>query len=125
MSMKATALNVDHSKNVITVYGVITLTGNYGTAGGALPHGDTLDLSQMGIPSNKVGAVRLWAAKTQSAAPLFDFYQYNPGTNSSNGVVQIIVGGAEMTPGAAYATTTPTNQPGFVLYFEAEFLALY
>ena len=123
MAMRAVALNVDHTKNKIIVDGTVTLTGNYGTAGGALPHGDTLDLSNLGIPSNRVGAVYLWASKTQGAAPLFDFYVYNPGTNISNGVVQIIVGAAEMTPGAAYAATTPTNQAGMVLFFQAEFLA--
>ena len=43
----------------------------------------------------------------------------------SNGVLQIIVAGAEMAPGAAYAATAPTNAAGYALFFRAEFLSQY
>jgi hypothetical protein len=107
----------------IVVDGTITLSGNYGTSGGALPHGDTLDLSQLGIPASSVPwKLVAWSTVSQGSAPLYDFYHFNPGTTQANGVLQIIVGGAEMSPGSAYASTSPTNASGYVLNFQAEFL---
>ncbi len=125
MGMRAVALNVDHTKNKIIVDGTITLTGNYGTSGGALPHGDLLDLSHLGIESNRIGEVHAYSTVTQGSAPQYDYYHYNPGTDPSNGVLQIIVGGAEMAPAAAYASTAPTNAAGYTLWFRAEFLPFY
>jgi len=124
MAMTAVALNVDHTKNKLIVDGTITLAGNYGTAGGLLPHGDTLDLSHLGINSHRLGEVHLYSTVTRGSAPQYDYYHYNPGTDISNGVVQVIVAGAEMAPGAAYAATAPTNAAGYVLWFRAEFQAM-
>jgi hypothetical protein len=124
MAMKAVVTNIDKTLNKFTVDGTITLSGNYGTSGGALPHGDTLDLTGLGVPASGL-PISFWAFSTvnQGAAPQYDFYQFNPGTTQANGILQVIVGGAEMTPGAAYAGTAPTNAAGYVLHFQAEFLA--
>ena len=52
MSLTATALNIDSTQDAFIVFGQITPSANYGTSGGASPHGDPLDLSQLGVPSS-------------------------------------------------------------------------
>lgn len=117
MSMTAKVVNIDHTKNKIIVDGTITLAGSYATDGVAL------DLSHLGIPANsRPLEVWLWSTVTQGAAMLLDVYTYVPGTDITNGFVQIGVAGAEMAA-TAFATTTPTNATGYVLHFCAEFLA--
>ena len=121
--MTVGVVNVDHTKNRFFVEGTITLSGNYGTSGGALPHGDALDLTGLCPSSSPPTNLIAWSTVMQGAAPQYDLYQFNPGTGQGNGILQIIVAGAEMTPGNAYASTAPTNAAGYVLHFQAEFPA--
>ena len=116
MSMTAVKTNLDKTLNKIIVDGTITLAGSYAT------DGVTLDLSKLGVPANgKPSAFFGWSTVTQGAAVLQDFYTYVPGTGQADGKLQIAVANAEMAA-AAFATTTPTNAPGYVLHFQAEFI---
>ncbi len=122
MGMKAVVLGVDHTKGTFQVYGTVTLSGNYGTSGGALPHGDTLDLTGV-CQSNTIPInVQLWSSVPQGSAPLDDFYTYLPGTTIANGVVQVRTAGTEFTPGAAYSGASPSNVTGYTLFFKATFI---
>ena len=122
MAMKAVVLGIDHTKTLFRVYGTVTLSGNYGTSGGSLPHGDALDLTAV-CQSNTVPLrVQLWSMVPAGSAPLDDFYTYLLGTTIANGVVQVRTAGVEFTPGAAYSGASPTNVSGYTLYFVAEFL---
>jgi hypothetical protein len=117
MSMTAVKTRVDKTQNSIIVDGTITLAGDYVT------NGVTLDLSKLGIPSNqKPLRVQAWSTVNQGAAVLQDFYTYVPGTNQTDGVLQIAVANAEMAA-AAFAATSPCNAAGYVLNFRAEFPA--
>ena len=123
MAMTAVLSRVDHTRNRLIAIGTVTLSGKYGTSGGALPHGDTLDLSQLGIPSNTVPIrVSLWSTVPQGSAPLNDSYTYAPGTTLANGVVQVALAGTEFTPGNPYSGASPSNVTGYVLNFEASFV---
>ena len=125
MGMTALLTNSDHTQNEFIATGTITLSGTYGTSGGALPHGDTLDLSQLGIPSDTIPyLVNIWSTVPQGSAPIQDRYDYLPGTTQANGVVQCSLAGTEITPGATYASTSPFNTTGFVLNFQAFYKAL-
>ena len=123
MALKAALLGIDHTKGRLIAFGTITPSGNYGTSGGALPHGDTLDLSQLGVASNTVPIkVTCWSQVPVGAAPLQDVYTYLHGTTQANGVLQIAVAGAEFTPGNPYSGASPTNVTGYALYFYADFV---
>ncbi len=118
MSMTAVVTNISKTQDRIIVDGTITLAGSYAT------NGVTLDLSKLGIPSNgKPTKVVLFSVVGQGAAMLLDVYAYIPGTDQTNGKVQIGVANAEMAA-TAFATTTPTNATGgYALHFQAEFPA--
>ncbi len=118
--------NIDATQNQFIVDGIITPTLNYGTAGAPLPNGDTLDFSQLGIPSNAIPTkVEAWSVVPRGNAPLGDKYYYLPGTTQANGVLQIVAGlgaaEAEFVPGNPYAGAAPTNVVGYVLHFRAWF----
>ena len=116
MSMKVTVTRIDATQSLVVAYGDITLAGNYAT------NGVTLDLSSLGVPAAaKPLRVELWSEVSQGAAALKDAYAYIPGTEQSDGKVQIVVNNAEMAA-AAFATTSPTNATGFKLHFRAEFV---
>ena len=120
MSMTAVKTNLIQAMNKIVVDGTVTLSGAYPQ------HGDTLDLSQLGVPSNAIpGPVWLWSTQTQGAAPQYDTYTFQPGSTQKNGVVQIAVSNTEMANSAAYATTAPSNGTGYVLHFQAEFFPAF
>lgn len=122
MGMTAVLVNLDHTQNEFIATGTVTLSGNYGTSGGGLPHGDLLDLSGLGIPSQSVPySVEAWSTATQGSAPIEDRYDYLPGTTQANGWLQCSTAGSEITPGATYASTAPFNATGFVLNFRAWF----
>jgi hypothetical protein len=124
MAMKAVLKYIDHTKGTLVAFGTVTVSGNYGTSGGALPHGDTLDFSQLGIATHSLPyQVELWSTPPQGAAPLNDTYTYMPGTTLANGVVQVSLAGTEFTPGNPYSGASPTNVAGYVLNFQAEFAA--
>ena len=119
MSMTAVLQNISKTQDRIIVDGTITLVGNYAT------NGIVLDLSHLGVPSNSKPTVfYAWSTVSQGAGLVIENYVYVPGTSQANGMLQIGVAGAEMANAGAFATTTPTNQTGYVLHFQAEFPAL-
>ena len=119
----ASVTNIDTTQNQFTVKGTITTSANYGSASS---NGDTLDLSELGVPS---GAVPSWVEIIERTAAGSDGsgwrYQYNPGTTQANGVVQVFgnytsgQGQEQYTQGSAYASATPAVAT--TLYFRAEF----
>jgi hypothetical protein len=122
MAMTAVLTNISHTKDRFIVDGTVTLSGNYGTSGGALPHGDTLSLSGLCQSNTVPTKVMLWSTVPIGDAPLDDTYHFLPGTTQLNGVVQIALAGTEYTPGTAYSGASPTNVTGYVLHFQAEFV---
>jgi len=122
MSAVAGILGIDSTQKSFVALGTITLTGNYGTSGGAYPHGDLLDLSQLGVESNELPyRVEIFEMSPAGALSSGNTYQYMPGTTQANGQIQIrAAGGAEITPGGAYGAP-PFAITGFALYFRAFF----
>lgn len=114
----------DRTQQSIVVYGNLTLSGNYG-AGGS--HGDTLDLSQLGIPSGQLpSALFVYEEPTAGNAPTGYSFLYARGTTQANGKLIVMQGGAaasnpmaEITQGGAYpgALTAATAN----IKFEATF----
>lgn len=119
MSAVATATNTDSTQNTFVVDGVVTLTGNYG---GAASHGDTFDLSQLGIAtSGPAITVDFDEQSPAGAAPSGNVFRYMPGTTLANGVLSVFSGaGVEYTQASAYGTP-PFAIVGFKLHFKAIF----
>ena len=90
-------------RGILAVIGV-TLSANYGTAAS---HGDTLDLSQLGLPSNTVPVlVGQTETPAQGTAPTGYEYYYIPGTTQANGLLALMNGTTEFTAGNAYGGQT-------------------
>ena len=132
MSLTATALNIDSTQDAFIVFGQITPSANYGTSGGASPHGDPLDLSQLGVPSSYPPVwVHVWQTVPQGSAARADVYNYLPDSpaTQAGGVLQIMAAASgaaptEITPGGAYSGLAPVNISGYALYFLAMFASL-
>jgi len=95
------------------------LTGNYG---GAATHGDTVNLSTVyGIQSKSVPVhIDLYEAPPAGTATTGYIWTFCPGTNQTNGVLNIMSGvAAEYTQGSAYSAALL----GVALYGEAWFPA--
>ena len=122
MAMKAVVTDISQTSGKFIVLGTVTLSGNYGTSGGASPHGDPLDLTAVCQSNSVPMRVQLWSQVPQGAAPLNDTYTYLKGTTQANGVVQVALAGTEFTPGNAYSGASPSNVTGYVLNFQAEFV---
>jgi len=122
MSAVATVSQIDSTQKSFIASGTIALTGNYGTSGGAYPHGDLLDLSQLGVESNELPyCVEIYEMSPAGALSSGNTYEYMQGTTQANGQIQIRAsGGSEITPGGAYGTP-PFAITGFALYFRAFF----
>lgn len=112
--------SIDNTKEEFIVIGTLTPSANYGTEGGDWPHGDQLNLAGL-CPSSTVRKVEAWSIVPQGSAPVDDRYTFLPGTDATNGVLQIDVKGTEFTPGAAYSGAAPTNISGYKLAFRAHF----
>ena len=122
MAAAVTVTNIDNTMEQFIVDGIIALTGKYGTSGGADPHGDPLDLSGLGVPSNSLPTlVQIVEQSPAGALSSGNTYEYMPGTTQANGQLQIrAAGGGEITPGGAYGTP-PFSVTGFVLFIRAWF----
>lgn len=108
---------IDATLNKFLVEGTITLAGNYG---GAATHGDTLDLSQLGIPANTVPTrVEIFEAPPAGTAPTGYLFIFCPGTTQANGVMAIFDHLTEYTQGSAYSA----GLLAATLKFRAEFVA--
>lgn len=119
MAVAATVTYTDTTQNQVVVYGTLTLSGNYG---GASSHGDTLDLSKLGVPSNQLPTlVLIEEASPAGAAPSGNIFRYMPGTTQANGSLSVFAGsGSEYTQASAYGTP-PFAITGFALKFMAVF----
>jgi hypothetical protein len=105
---------VDFTNSTFVVYGTIATSGNYTT------HGDTLDLSVLGVPSGAAPfPVDVYENAASGASQSGWRYVFNFGTTQKNGNVQIFNGTTEYTSNAAYSGTIPAT-----LYFRAVFVKL-
>jgi hypothetical protein len=115
MSMTAFATFIDQTAKKFIVDGEIQLAGNY------VAQGDTLDLSDLGIPASKFPLrVEAWSEVDQGAASVADSYIYVPGNGLTDGKLQVLAAGVEVAA-AAYAGQAPSNAAGYKLKFRAEF----
>jgi hypothetical protein len=117
----ASSIFIDSTQKMFLVYGLISLTGNYGTSGGAYPHGDLLDLSGLGVPSNEQPVVFFAEYSPVGALSSGKRFQYMSGAGQGDGQIQVRnADGTEYTPGSAYGTP-PFAITGFALAFVAAF----
>jgi hypothetical protein len=111
---------IDNTQNQFLVDGTIALSGNYG---GAATHGDTLDLSKLGVASDQLPLkVEIWEQPTAGTGVSSGYeFVYCLGTTQANGLLQIInpTNLTEFTQGSAYGVTFPNT-----LRFRAFFPAL-
>lgn len=136
-SFTAASQKPDFSQGgTITIYGTLTLSGNYGTASS---HGDPLDFttvaSEFSFGNQSPTWVDIKELVVAGAAPLGYIYNFNPGPTlaapTQKGGVLCIVGtgassgqgGTELTEGSAYSGFTPSLN-GAVLWFQAIFYRL-
>lgn len=118
---------VDHTMNTEVVYGTLTLTNNYGTAGS---HGDVMSLVSDKVKSQQIPKwVRIWEDQGAGNAPLGYEFLYATGTTQANGKLVVLGTGStaaaktgltEFTQGDAYSTGSPSLNNA-VLRFEAAF----
>ncbi len=103
---------VDFTATRFEVEIAVTLSGNYG---GASTHGDTLDLSQLGISSSYLPVhVDLYEASPAGAVPSGNTFRYMPGSTQANGLLSVFSGTTEFTEASAYGTP-PFAITGFSL----------
>lgn len=101
MAATVTITDWDFGERHFEIYGTITLTGNYGTAGS---HGDTLSFLNDIVKSNQAPVVvEINEAPPAGTAANGYIFTYNPGTSQNTGVLQILNNLAEYTPGSAYS----------------------
>jgi hypothetical protein len=126
----------DTTKEMIVVYGTMTLSGNYGTS---TSHGDPVDFTTLNPPwsfGNQAPTfVDIKELVAAGSAPAGYIYNYNPGPTlaaptQKGGVLQILSTGTasgdglnEITEGSAYSGFSPSLN-GTVLWFEAKFARL-
>jgi hypothetical protein len=123
MSAVATILGtlpqIDVTRGQQFVDFTIALTGNYG---GASTHGDTLDLSLLGVNSNEPPIlVEVFETTPAGDAISGNIFRYQPGTTQANGTLSVWTpAGAEYTEASAYGTP-PFAITGFALQARAWF----
>lgn len=122
MAAKATlsslgSTGIDSTQCQFIATGTVALTGTYPT------NGDTLDLSQLGVPSTGLPLqVELWET-TPAPGPQSGYtFLYVPGTTQANGLVEAFNGTTQFTT-QAYGTP-PFAITGFQLSFRAYFPSL-
>lgn len=95
--------NQDKTNKQFVVDAALALTGNYG---GGATHGDTMDVSKLGIPSHYLPVqVEFFEAPNAPAVPsgYASLMTYTLGTNQTNGLLNIVTApGTEYTQGSAY-----------------------
>ena len=120
MAAKATisslgGTNIDNTNAQFIATGTITLTGSY------VNNGDTLDLSQLGVPSSGLPTRVEIFEITPSPGPAYGgIYTYVPGTTQANGLLQLNVSAGTQTAATAYSGLAT----GFALGFRAWFPSL-
>ncbi len=118
----ATALSnifIDNTQSQFILQANVLLTANYG---GSSTHGDTLDLSTAGVPSNAIPSWVIFVEQSPAGAlPSANIYTYMPGTTQANGVLNVRTAlGTEFTEASAYGTP-PFSVTGFSLLMIAAF----
>jgi hypothetical protein len=119
MAATASVTNTTATLSTFEVVGSVTLTGSF------LAHGDYLDLSALGVPSNTILYVEVNEATPAANKPTLGAqWIYLPGTTLENGVLEAFNGTTELTATAnTYASLSlPTN---FTLSFVATFKKYY
>ena len=103
--------NIDFTAQSFIAFGTIALSGNYGTASS---HGDTVDLSVLGVPSSYAPVfVTIAESATPGTSQSGWVYEFNLGTTQKNCVMQVFGSGtsgqglAELSQGSAYSSATP------------------
>ena len=117
--------SIDVTQQEFIADGSLTLSGNYGTGSS---HGDTVNLSQLGIASDQVpNRVEVFEQPAAGTAATGYVFVFCPGTTQANGVLCILGtgaaaggGGQEITEGSAYSGFSPSLN-GLVLRFRAWF----
>ena len=105
------------NSQVQAVRGSFVLSGNYG---GASTHGDTVNFSTVyGIQSrSRPIKVEVFEAPNAGTLPTGYIFTYCPGSNATNGVLNIMTAiGTELTQASAYAA----GLTGAAIRFEALF----
>ena len=107
---------IDSTLKEFVVDGTVTLSGNY-TA-----NGDTLDFSQLGIPSNSVpNKVEIYEA-TPAPGPASGYtFVYEPGTTQAYGLMAVFGAGSVGAQFSGAYGTPPFAKTGFALKFRAWF----
>ena len=117
MALTAAATFIDNTPGRFVVEGTISYSGSYPT------NGDTLDLSQLGVPSDQVPtSVEIVEVTPAASKPAYGAnFVYLPGSTQANGVVEIFNGTTEITTGtyASIFGTVPV-----ALFFRAWFPSL-
>ena len=110
---------IDSTQNLFIVYGTIALTGDYGSGSS---HGDTLDLSQLGVPSDQLPlSVDIYEQSPAGGVPSGNIFRYMFGTTQANGSLSVFTAaGSEFSEGTDYGTP-PFSITGFQLGFRATF----
>lgn len=105
---------IDDTAQEFIADGTLTLSGSYPT------NGDTLDLSQLGIPSNSLPVrVQIFEATPAPGPASGFFFVFLPGTTQANGLMEMFNGTTQQTT-ATYASIVG-GITGFVLRFRAWF----
>lgn len=108
---------IDTTQTQVLADGIITLSGSYPT------NGDTLDLSQLGIPSTFVPTkVEVFEATPAAGKPASGYaFVFLPGTTQANGIVEMFNGTSQVTTQTYADLDLPAD---FVLQFRASFPSL-
>jgi len=108
-------VQIDNTQNAFIATGAIVLSGSYVT------HGDTLDLSGMGVPSSALPTRVLIFEVTPAPGPAYGGnYTYVPGTTQANGLLQMNVSAGTESGATAYSGFAT----GFALKVQAWFPSL-
>jgi hypothetical protein len=107
---------IDNTGTLMSVDGSLALSGNYG---GAATHGDTMDLSKLGVSSSQLPVkVRVYEAPAAGVLATGYIFIYCHGTTQANGVLQIQTAiGTEFTEGNPYNTTFANSNLRFKAFF--------
>lgn len=110
----STKIPVDATQDFVVAQGAVVLTGNYPA------HGDTLDLSKLGIPSNAV-PVRVEVFEQPAAGTDPSGYQFIfcLGTTQANGVLAVFNGAATPFTTGAYNAALLAATLGFRAWFQS------
>jgi len=103
---------IDSTQNQFVVEGTVALTGTYPT------NGDTIDFSQLGVPSSGVPLVEFYEATPAPGPPSGYAFIFVPGTNQTNGLITLFNGTTQASTAAYSSILTVT---GFALRFRAWF----